>query len=98
MIAITTSSSISVNPDERFDSLRIVCIDSLLENSHLFERARYLMGKMFRVEKRGELTPAGGIGSNLPWVGMSSLPPSVTGGKLLRRRNYRSVGMSFSER
>ena len=56
------------------------------------------MGKMFRIEKRGELTPAGGIGSNLPWVGMSSLPPSVTGGKLLRRRNYRSVGMSFSER
>src|SRR5258707_14204774 len=41
MIAITTSSSISVNPDERLDSLcivrRIVSMDCLPENPHLVE-------------------------------------------------------------
>jgi hypothetical protein len=60
MIAITTSSSISVNPDERLGSLRIVCMDSLLENPHLFERPQVPGGQdVFESKTRRAYTRRG---------------------------------------
>ena len=54
MIAITTSSSISVNPDERLGSLRIVCIDSLPEIPTCLEITGARWGAPRRDESKNE--------------------------------------------